>query len=130
MHSPWWSRALAALVVLTSACASASTHAARTSPFSPIEASELRAAGASNVYDAISRLRPSFFATRGGTSFLNEPADKLVVVIGQTVQGGVAELRDIDPRIVSAVRKLSASDVYQLTGRFAPDGGIQVLFVR
>jgi hypothetical protein len=122
---------MVALMALASACASASaSRADRGSPFSPIEATELRASGASNVYDAVSRLRPSFFATRGGTSFLNEPADKLVVIVGQTVEGGVAVLRDIDPRIVRTVRKLSASDVYQLTGRSAPDGGIQILFVR
>lgn len=116
------------LVFVVAACASA-THQQRP-PLAPnlITATELRATGTSNLYDAISQTRPAFFATRGGTSFLAEPANAIVVIVNRSVEGGLAELRRIDARLVRSVRRLSAPEVFQLTGKSAPSGGIEVLF--
>jgi hypothetical protein len=92
-----------------------------------ITSQELRATGLSNLYDAIAFARPTFFAARGATSILNEPPS-MVVIENRHVQGGLEHLRGIDARYVRAVRRLSAADVYQMTGRAASSGGIEVLF--
>ena len=79
------------------------------------------------MYDAITRLRPTFFATRGSISLMNEPPSTIVVVVNRSIVGGVDELRGIETRAVRAVRRLSAADVFQLTGRSAPSGGIELI---
>lgn len=92
-----------------------------------IGAAELRGVDALNMYEAITRLRPAFFSTRGATSFMNEPPSAIVVVVNRSIVGGVDELRGIETRAVRAVRRLSAADVFQLTGRSAPSGGIELI---
>jgi hypothetical protein len=92
-----------------------------------ITSDELRATGVSNLYEAIARARPTFFATRGGTSILNPPPS-MVVIENRHVRGGLEQLHSIDARYVRAVRRLSAADVYQMTGRASSSGGIEVLF--
>jgi hypothetical protein len=91
-----------------------------------ITSEELRATGRSNLYDAITLARPTFFATRGATSILIEPAS-MVVIENRMIRGGVEQLRDVDARIVRSVRRLSAADVYQITGKATSSGGIEVL---
>jgi hypothetical protein len=118
---------LLVLAVVCTACV-ASTRALTPPQPNVLIAEELLGANATNLYDAIIRLRPGFFATRGYTSFINEPANQIVVVINRSIQGGLGELRTIAPAAVRTVRRLSASDVYQLTGRSAPSGGIEVVF--
>jgi hypothetical protein len=125
----YFPRALVVLVLITAAgCATLPT---RDNPSiavrQDIGAAELRRVDAMNMYEAITRLRPTFFATRGATSFLNEPSSAIVVVVNRSIVGGVDELRSIEARAVRAVRRLSAADVFQLTGRSAPSGGIELI---
>ena len=51
------------------------------STYSVITAAELQRTSASNLYDAIRRLRPAYFATRGLASIYNEPAAVTVVIV-------------------------------------------------
>jgi hypothetical protein len=127
MHSRRLYVPLLPLLLAASACFTG-THQLR-APMTAnlISATELRATGASNLYDAITQTRPAFFATRGATSFLAEPASPIVVIVNQSIEGGIGELRRIDAKLVRSVRRLSAPEVYQLTGRSAPSGGIEVL---
>jgi len=87
---------------------------------------ELQTANTSDLYNAIEKVRPMFLISRGPTSLLNQPPDAFLVIVNGTVMGGLDELRGIDVRLVQSVRRLSAADVYQITGRSAPSGGIEV----
>jgi hypothetical protein len=91
-----------------------------------IDAVELRGAAASNLYDAIVQLRPAFFATRGAISLINEPPNEIIVIVNRQVRGGVSELRQINTTQTKSVRRLTAAEVFQLTGASAPAGGILV----
>jgi hypothetical protein len=91
-----------------------------------ITAEELEATSQSNLYDAIVRARPAFFATRARISILHEPPS-MVVIENRQVRGGLEELRGIDARHVRSVRRLSAAEVYQMTGRAVSSGGVEVL---
>ena len=126
MHARFLSVGLFALLFVGSACTATSRGVAPRTP-SFVGASELQASGASNLYDAIARTRPAFFATRGATSILAEPSEGIVVIINRSVQGGLSELRMIDARIVRSIRRLNAAEVYSITGRSAPAGGIEVV---
>ena len=97
---------------------------------STIDAAELQRTGASNLYDAINQLRPGFFPSRGRTSVLNQSDDEILVVLDRQVLGGVSELRNIATKITRSVRRLSAADVFQITGRMASSGGIEVVLGR
>lgn len=136
------------IVLCSSACAwsrapTASAPAAATSPStgervatatssasSTITAAEIQRTTGSNLYDAIVQLRPRFFAVRGMTSLNNEPEHAIVVIVDGKVVGGVSELRGIAVAITKSVRRLSAADVYQMTGLSAPAGGIEVVLGR
>jgi hypothetical protein len=117
------------LSISTAACglpaARASTAPAASSTL--ITSEELRSTSQSNLYDAITQARPTFFAARGPISVLHEPPS-MVVIENRQVRGGLEQLRSIDARYVRAVRRLSAAEVYQMTGRAASSGGIEVLF--
>jgi hypothetical protein len=91
-----------------------------------ITSEELRATGVSSLYDAISRARPTFFAARGRISILNEPPS-MVVIENRQVRGGLEQLRGIDASYVRAVRRLSAAEVYQITGKTSSSGGVEVI---
>jgi hypothetical protein len=97
---------------------------------STIEAAELQRAGASNLYDAINQLRPGFFASRNSVSVLAQPADEILIIVDRRVLGGVSELLGIATKITKSVRRLSAADVFQMTGRMAPAGGVVVVLGR
>ena len=113
---------------LLTACVASAPRQPTTRP-TVISAAELRKTDATNVYDAIQRLRPAFFTTRGGTSFLAEPAEPILVILNQmVVTGGLAELQHIESASVRSIRRLSAAEVFNMTGRSAPAGGIEVLF--
>jgi hypothetical protein len=120
---------LATLSTFVVSCAAAPTRGAHATAPSPssIDAEELRSTGASNLYDAISLARPTFFASRGATSILNEPIP-FVVIVNRTVRGGLEQLRSLDARIVRSVRRLSSADVYQMTGKASSSGGVEVVF--
>ena len=132
---------LAIPVLLSLACttarqvtagAPATTRTASAASTNPtfISAAELQATGASNAYDAILQIRPAFFASRGGTSFINEPPDAIVVIVDRRATGGVSELRNLSTAIIKSIKRLSAAEVFNLTGRSAPAGGIEVVMGR
>lgn len=117
-------------VPATNASTAERVSAATSSTSSTITAAEIQRTSASNLYDAIVQLRPAYFASRGSTSFNNEPEHAIVVIIDGRVRGGLAELRSIAVAITKSARRLSAADVYQLTGISASAGGIEVVLGR
>jgi hypothetical protein len=117
-------------VPATNASTAERVSLATSSASSTITAVEIQRTSASNLYDAIVQLRPAYFAPRGSTSLNNEPEHAIVVVVDGHVVGGISELRNIASAITKSVRRLSAGDVYQITGISAPAGGIEVVLGR
>jgi hypothetical protein len=131
MRTRAWLPAVMVLSFQVTGCVATSTR--QRSPLvrpTVISAEELRGTDATNLYDAIVRLRPAFFATRGPTSILAEPSDPIVVIVNRSIRGGVRELRDIESSNVRSIRRLTAAEVFSITGRSAPSGGIEVLLGR
>lgn len=95
-----------------------------------ITAAEVRRTTASNLYDAIVQVRPDFFTSRGRTSLINEPENAMLVIVHRHAMGGLSELRNISVALTISVKRLSASDVYQITGLSAPAGGVEVVLGR
>jgi len=100
---------------------------AGSSTYSVITAAELYWTRASNLYDAIRRLRPAYFAVRGPASIYNEPAAPIVVIANRHVIGGVDELRTREATDLLCVRRLSAEDVSLITGTLSSAVGIELV---
>lgn len=128
-------RELLVIVLLSSTACGAGPTAGRaaTSPSSNssvITAAELQRASASDLYDAIVLVRPSFFAARGPASLLNEAAEPIVVIIDGQVIGGTSALHGVPTALTRSLRRLTAAEVFQRTGVTAPSGGIEVTLGR
>jgi hypothetical protein len=82
---------------------------------------ELRRAAEWNVYDALLRRRPVFLAR-----LATEAALSAVVVAERRVLGPLAALRGVGAGDVVCVRRLTAAEVYRLTGLTAP-AGVEVI---
>jgi len=127
------------IVVLTSGCAgqgagagptrgagaAGATAGYTTSPV--IMAEELQGTRASNLYDAIRRLRPDYFQTRAPWAIYQEPAAAFVVIVNRQVIGGINELRHMGIDKFVCVRRLSPAEVLLISGMLAPDGGIELV---
>ncbi len=87
---------------------------------------EIRRNNIDNAYDAVRRLRPIFFNTRGPTSVINAPRDDIVVIVNGLRYGGVDELRSLRAAEIAWVRRLTAAEAYIRIGHPAPSGGIEL----
>jgi hypothetical protein len=95
---------------------------------SVITREELQATRAADLYEAIRRLRPAYFDSRGPSSIYNDPGDPIVVISNRHVIGGVDELRGMDPAGLACIRRLSAAEVSLLTGTAAWSIGIELVY--
>jgi hypothetical protein len=80
------------------------------------------------LYDAIRRLRPAYFGTRGPSSISPAPGEAIVVIANRHVIGGVDELRSMDGAGLVCIRRLSAAEVALLTGTSGLGSGIELVF--
>ncbi len=103
------------------------TAAPGSTTYSVITAAELQRTSASNLYDAMRRLRPAYFATRGLASIYNEPAAATVVIVNRHAIGDVDDLRSMEVTGLACVRRLSAADVSLITGTLAIAVGIELV---
>lgn len=94
-----------------------------------VSGDELVASGAPSLFDALRRTRANFFAGRGTTSLLNAPTDPILVFHAGALMGTTESLRNIAPRDVRVVRRISAIDTWQKYGRHVSISGIEVEFV-
>lgn len=94
---------------------------------SVITREELQGSRAPNLYDAIRKLRPAYFAIRGPVSIYNKSEMGMVVIVNRHVIGGLDELESMRVNGLFCVRRLSAADVALLTGMTALDGGIELV---
>ncbi len=107
---------------MLSVLATAALAACASAPSTPtpnnldrITASEIDAAGVSNVYDLVEKLRPQWLRKRGEGSFFQQ--SDVVVYVNNTPVGGPDELRSISSANVESLQFL---DPRQATFRFGP----------
>jgi hypothetical protein len=117
---------LASLLAFTTGCASAG-GASGTSPggdpnvLTAAEISNAKA-GEASAYDAIQRLRPQFFRTRGRLG--NEPGGDISVSVDGGALSTTDALRNIPATTVKEVRYLGANDAAQRYGVRANSGPV------
>ncbi len=120
---------IAAVALALGACASGGNNGAPDKPRpnpDVITAEEIAAVPVQNAYDAVSRLRPSFFTTQGGTTRTHA----VQVVVDGIPQGGVNALRNIIASEVVEIRRMSAADATMRWGTGYSGGAILVRTVR
>jgi len=109
------------------ACAPAASGAGRPSPDrNVVEAAELAATGAPDLYTALRQVRPEFLQARGVSSIHDATADLPVVYLDGVAIGGPDELGRISTVDVREVRRLSAQEALARTGTNKPGGAILV----
>lgn len=119
---------MASMVILTSACASGGASADGTDRPSTrrdiITQAELIDIAATNAYDAILRLRPAWFRTRGqaGTQ-----GGGIKVYIDGVNAGDLERLRVMSIDRVREMRRISASDATTRWGTGHTSGAIEVI---
>jgi hypothetical protein len=113
-----------AVAILATACASGGQTTGRSvGNRNVITAEELAGLGVGDAYDAIQRLRSSWFRTRSGTT---EP----VVVIDNVRAGDLQMLRSIAIQNVQQLRYISPSDATTRWGTGYTGGAIEVIMRR
>lgn len=82
----------------------------------PITAEELQESGASNLYDAVQRLRPRWLRSRGDRSMTGSVPTELRVFFNGSHLGRVEELQRMYPDGISRIEYLGASEADVLPG--------------
>ena len=107
-------RSLSALLfTIVLACGPSQSTTDRPHDFNTVYGWELEATNATNLYDAISILRPGMLIGRG-------PRDKIVVVSNGMVLGGIDQLTTFTASGIKAVHRMSAADATFLYGSRIP----------
>jgi len=110
-----------------SACAPAAPGGGRPVPDrSVVEAAELTATGAPDLYTALRQVRPEFLQARGVSSIHTGTPDLPAVYLDGVAIGGIDQLTTISTVNVREVRRLSAQEALTRTGTNAPGGAILV----
>lgn len=126
-------RVLATAIVVLAGCASGGggASAAKQNP-NLISTEEIVASSASNAYEVIQRLRPSFLRTRGavhgtpGAANAMEMVD-LVVYLNENRLGGSDQLRQISTTDIREIRYFNSSEATTKWGTGHSAGAIQIV---
>lgn len=126
-------RVLATAMVMLAACASGGggAPAAKQNP-NVISMEEIIESSASNAFEVIQRLRPSFLRTRGavhgtpGATNAMEMVD-LVVYLNENRLGGSDQLRQISTSDIREIRYFNSSEATTKWGTGHSAGAIQVV---
>ena len=116
-------RSLLAMLLMTGALACASTPGAGAggARTEPITAEELAAANVPNAYEAVSRLRQTWFRDRA------TGAPPVVYLANQRQQGGVGALRGISAREIAEIQYIPNREAVARWGLEAQGGAIIVV---
>jgi hypothetical protein len=129
-----WRRTFLVLASLSSlACAAAGPptyHAASGVRRDIITAAEIVAARATDVYQAVTQLRPEFLRRRGGTAVNAPSRSNIVVYLDELPYGGLESLRYIPLDRVRLIRYVSPTDADLRWGGSHPTGAILVTTLR
>lgn len=120
-----WLPAVAMSFAVFSACASPRPSTASAS--NVLRRAELEAAGSVSTYDAVQRLRPSYFRTRGPTSLVNATArTRPAVFVDVTEYGEIESLRTFPASRVEEVRFYTGPEAATKFGSVYGAGVIQL----
>jgi len=125
-------RVLAAVMIALVACASGGGPSAKTQNPSVISQDEIEESSASNAFEVIQRLRPSFLRTRGavhgtpGAANAMEMVD-LVVYLNENRLGGTDQLRQIATTDIREIRYFNSSEATTKWGTGHSAGAIQTV---
>lgn len=100
--------ALLILVLALGACAQGTSRANRSNP-DVLSRAEIDDSRASNLYDAIQRLRPRWLQVRGGTRSMDARsgvATHVLVYQDQTMLGDIEVLKQLTPGMIISLRYL------------------------
>lgn len=92
-----------------------------------ITAEEMLAANAQTVYDAVKKLQPDWFTTRGPSSLTNSTPAVPAVFIGGTEVGDIEYLRGINADVVVEIRRYEAAEAGARFGMGHQRGVIEVI---
>lgn len=105
-------------------------HAARAvdarSRVNEVDQAELRASGASTLYDALARTRSLFLRSRGPSSIYNAPLDAVLVFRGGALMGTIETLHMLRPGDVRFVRRLTPTETFHKYGRRVSVAGLEL----
>ena len=114
------------VAALLAACATAPTTRAPRGDPDVLAAEEIERSNVGTLHDAIQRLRPHFFFSRGRTS-LRGAAPRPAVIVNNVPQASFESLRAISATNVRYVRFLSAPDATTRFGTGYMAGVIEVV---
>ena len=117
--------AIAAALVVATACAPHSTSANRTGQHNLITAEELTRAGDVSLYEALRQLRPAMLQSHGGQGVMSGQAP-VQVYVGSEQMEGIDHLRVIAARTVRQVQFLEPQ---QANARFGGNNAGGALIV-
>ena len=118
----------ALLASLLVACSSATTaRAPRSGDRDILAAAEIELSNAGTLHEAIQRLRPHFFFSRGRTSLRAPNNQRPAVIVNSVPQASFESLRAISAQDVLYVRYLSAPDATTRFGTGYMAGVIEVV---
>ena len=121
--------AAAALLALSACAAQSAAPRAGTRDANLITVDELETVNASNLFDAVNRLRPQFLRSRGVVSLQDpNPPTAVVYLDGQRV-GGIDFLERMSPLGVISVRFMTPVDASSRYG-FNHEGGAILVSTR
>lgn len=128
-----WRRALVlALGLFSSACAAASTSTrpVRSAGRDVITAAEIVASRVTDVYQAVSQLRPEFLRKRSGVLIAPYRVPQVIVYLDELEFGTAESMRHIPLSRVRLIRYLSATEADLRWGGHHPAGVIHVSTLR
>lgn len=92
-----------------------------------ITSEQMIAANSQNAYDAVQKLRPSWFSLRGPESITNSAPDVPSVFLGGNRIGDIEALRNIRPEDVTEIRYYDAGEASARFGMGHSRGVIEVV---
>jgi len=113
------------LLVVAAGCPHASTTRQKRDP-NLITQDEIERVTATNAYDAVQMLRPSFLRTRGVTSAVTVMPEMAIVYLDGMKMGDVGQLQRIPTVGIVSIRYINAIDANQRYGRGHEGGAILV----
>lgn len=88
---------------------------------------EIAALNVSNVYDAVSQLRPNFLRSRGRTTIVGTASEFASVYVNGQLYGDISSLRNIVASQVHEIRYYSASEAATQFGMQNGNGVIELV---
>lgn len=113
------------LLVVAAGCPHASTTRQKRDP-NLITQDEIERVTATNAYDAVQMLRPSFLRARGVPSSVTGMSDLAIVYLDGMKMGDVGQLQRIPTVGIVSIRYINAIDANQRYGRGHEGGAILV----